>query len=276
MIIAIIITAAVLLSVAVWLFLIAPKNTTEMNKYKTVRYAHRGLHGEVGGGAAENSITAFRLAVEHGYGIELDVRVSSDKEVVIFHDDTLKRVTGKDGRPEELTAKELSELSLLGTGDGVPTLREVLALVDGKVPLLVEIKESGGDHTVTEKCAEILREYKGDYIVESFNPLTLGVVKKLLPNVPRGFLSDKFTVKKKCRALKYRLTQRFLLNFIARPAFIAMEKKRAGMMPLPVLRALFRVPTLAWTITSQEEEDLAYKNGFDGVIFEQYIPGDKI
>ena len=274
MIAAIIISAVVLLLAAVWLFLIAPKKNPEMEKYKKVHYAHRGLHGEVGGGAAENSLTAFRLAVERGYGIELDVHVSSDKEVVVFHDDTLKRVTGKDGRPEDFTAKELSELSLLGTGDGIPTLREVLSLVDGRVPILVEIKETGGDHTVTEKTALLLREYKGDYIVESFNPLTLGVVKKLLPGVPRGFLSDKFTKHKDRRALKYRVTQRCLLNFVARPSFIATEKERSGMFPLPLLRALFRVPTIAWTVMSQEEEDLAYKNGFDGVIFEQYIPKD--
>lgn len=272
--------SAVVLALAVWLFLIAPSLSRglrrETERYKSVRYAHRGLHGSFDGKvAAENSISAFRLAVEHGFGIELDTRVSSDGEVIVFHDDTLDRVTGVSGRPEELTAAELAALSLSGTEDGVPTLREVLNLVDGKVPLLVEIKETGGDHTVAEKTAELLREYRGDYIVESFNPLTLAVIKKLLPGTPRGFLSDKLTAKDEYKSIKYRIVQRFLLDFLARPSFIAMQKSRIGMAPLPVIRGLFKTPTLAWTITSAEEEAAAYEAGFDGVIFEQYIPDQK-
>ena len=146
--------------------------------------------------------------------------------------------------------------------------------LESSVKTLIEIKETGGDHTVTEELAKVLRDYRGDYIIESFNPLTLGVVKKLLPGVPRGFLSDKFTKNKERRALKYRITQRFLLNFVSRPAFISMEKTRMKMMPLPIVRALFRVPVIAWTVVSLEEERGAIEAGFDGVIFENYIPGD--
>lgn len=261
------------IAVSVWLFLIAPKSNKEMNKYKNVKYAHRGLHGEIDGEyAAENSMTAFARAVKCGFGIELDVRLSSDGEVIVFHDGTLDRVAGVSGKPEERTAEELAGLSLSGTSDGVPTLREVLALVDGQVPLLIEIKEDGSDHAVTEALPALLKDYKGDYIIESFNPLTLGVVKKLMPQVPRGFLADKLTKNPDYKKIKYRIVQSFVLNFIARPSFIAMQKNRISMMPLPVIRAIFHTPCLAWTITSAEEEKCAYKAGFDSVIFEQYIP----
>ena len=272
MLIFLIIAAAVLLVLGAWLWLVAPKKTSGMEEFKCVYYAHRGLHGECGGGAAENSISAFARAVEAGYGIELDIRLSADGEVVAFHDDDLLRMTGVDKKVSELTAAELAELSLLGTGDGVPTFREVLSLVDGKAPLLVELKEMGSDLTLARRAAELLREYSGSYVIESFNPLTLGEIKRILPGAERGFLLDKHTANPKYRTTKFRIVERCLLNFIARPTFLSVEKKRIGLMPVPLLRALFRVPTIAWTVTSEEEEGLARRQGFDGVIFEQYIP----
>ena len=131
-----------LLSFLVFLFLIKPNGKREdIKRFLKTKYAHRGLHGS---GRAENSISAFRAAVEAGFGIELDVRLSADGELVVFHDDELSRVTKEEGRVDSRTAKELSEIKLCGTGDGIPTFKEVLALVDGKVPLLIEIKDHIG------------------------------------------------------------------------------------------------------------------------------------
>ena len=121
-----------------------------MKKFDGIMLAHRGLHG---GSIAENSIPAFAAAADRGIGIELDVRLSSDGEVVIFHDDTLERMTGMSGGVSNYTAKELAKLSLADTGYGIPTLREVLALVNGRVPLLVELKENVGDTTGKERTA---------------------------------------------------------------------------------------------------------------------------
>ena len=259
---------------AVWLFLIAPGKNKRMQNFKNKKYAHRGLHGTVGylDFAAENSLTAFARAVEHGFGIELDVQVSKDGEVVVFHDNTLKRVTGAEGRIKDFTLAELKELSLLGTADTIPTLSEVLELVDGRVPLLVELKETGTDHTISEQTVKVLKDYKGDFIVESFSPIAFGAFRKNMPDVPRGFLSDKLTRNKSERTLKHRITQRYLLTFIGRPSFLAIHHKRSRLFPIPLIKLLFRVPTIAWTVKSQEEELAAYKNGFDGVIFENYIP----
>lgn len=265
--------AGALVVFGVWLFLIAPGKNPKMDYYKKVKYAHRGLHGEIDGVFfAENSLSAFRRATERGFGIELDVRLSSDGEVVVFHDDTLDRVTNGTGKVKDYTAKELSELSLMGTADGIPTLREVLSLVDGRVALLVELKETGADHSISEKTAELLKDYKGEFIVESFSPLSFGAFKNQLPDVPCGLLVSKHTEKPECRTLKYRLVQRLLLNVIPRPTFIAMHKDKIRLWPLPFVRALFKVPCIAWTVESKEEEARAYEDGFDTVIFEGYIP----
>lgn len=258
-----------------WLFLISPGDSEGMDKFKNVKYAHRGLHGTVGGydkNAAENSLTAFARAKEHGFGIELDVRLTKDGEVVVFHDDTLDRVTDMSGKVEDYTLDELRKCRLGDTEDTVPTLSEVLELIDGAIPLLIEIKQDGFNCAVSEKSAEILAGYEGDYIVESFNPFAFGAYKKKLPKISRGFLAYKHTQKKECRSLKFRLTQRFLFNCAARPAFIAMHYKTPRLFPMPVVSALFKTPMIAWTVHSKEEEIEAYKNGFSGVIFEGYMP----
>ena len=233
------------------------------------KYAHRGLHGS---GRAENSISAFRAAVEAGFGIELDVRLSADGELVVFHDDELSRVTKEEGRVDSRTAKELSEIKLCGTGDGIPTFKEVLALVDGKVPLLIEIKEDAGKYGVTKKTVEVLREYKGEYLIESFNPLALSVIKKEMPHVMRGFLSQNFLSEKKYRKPLYFLLQNLLLNVVCRPDFIAFNHAHYKNRTLKLTRALFGAATFAWTVRSRKEEASAYENGFDSIIFENYIP----
>lgn len=262
--------AFLILSFLLFLLLIKPgKRKGIMDKYKSVKYAHRGLHNGV---RAENSMSAFRAAVEAGFGIELDVRLSSDGELMVFHDDTLDRMTNEKGRVDSRTAKELSEITLGGTSDTIPKFSEVLRLVDGRVPLLVEIKEEQGKYGVTEKTAELLREYKGEFIIESFNPLALARVKEIMPEIPRGFLSQNFLSDKKYRGFVYFLLQNLLLNVICRPDFIAYNHRDYKNAALRLVRSTFGVPTLAWTVRSEREEQEAIKHGFDSVIFEKYTP----
>ena len=263
--------SALLLFFLIFLFLIAPgKKREEMEKFKSKKYAHRGLHDAT---RAENSLSAFRAAVDAGYGIELDVRLSKDGVLVVFHDDTLDRVTGEVGRVDSRTAAELGKINLSGTADTIPTFEEVLKVVNGRVPLLVELKEDAGKYGVTEKTLEMLKEYKGEYIIESFNPLALGRVKKLAPNVMRGFLSQNFLSQKKYRSATYFLLQNLLLNVVCRPDFIAYKHSDYKNASLRLVKALFKPATLAWTVRSKTEEDEAYLHGFDGVIFENYVPG---
>ena len=254
---------------ALWLFLIAPKNRKEMEKYSTVHYAHRGLHNSE---RAENSMSAFKAAVEGGYGIELDIRLSGDGKLVVFHDDTLDRICGREGKVIDFTAEQLAEFKLCNTNDGIPLFSDVLALVDGKVPLLVEIKEDPGVSAVSLAACEMLKGYKGDFIIESFNPLSLKVVKKEYPEGSRGILSHRYYAYEQFRKPLYFALQSLLLNFLCRPAFIAYDHKHAKSFALRSVRKIFKVPTFAWTVRSMEEEKKALENGFDGIIFENYIP----
>ncbi len=241
-----------------------------IEKYKTVKFAHRGLHD---GGRAENSISAFRAAKEAGFGIELDVRLSKDGELVVFHDPTLNRVCGIDGKVIDFTAEELAGMRLSGTSDGIPTFREVLELIDGAVPLLIEIKMDIGEGGVAEKLAEVIAGYKGEYIIESFNPLALKKIKKLLPEIPRGILSMRYSKDEKYRGkLLYWLLENLYLNFLMRPDFIAYEKEGSRNGNLRLLRRTFGTPLFAWTVRSEDEEVKTVSDGFDSVIFEGYIP----
>ena len=257
-----------LLVLAVWLILVAPGAKRGVTRFKGQKFAHRGLHGE---GVAENSLSAFRAATEAGFGIELDVRLSSDGVLVVFHDDTLDRVVGREGRVDRYTAAELADMRLSGTDDGVPTFAEVLELVNGRVPLLVEIKEDQGNSRVSETACAMLAEYKGDYLVESFNPLSLSVVAKKLPEAARGILSHRYYDYEQYRKPLYFLLQSLLFNRICRPAFVAYDHRHASAVGLRLSRAL-GATTFAWTVKSAEDEKRAMKNGFDGIIFEGYIP----
>ena len=118
----------------------------------------------------------------------------------------------------------------------------------------------------------MLKEYKGDFIVESFNPMALMVVKKQLPHVSRGFLSQQYFEYEQYRKPLFFLLQNLMLNFSCRPAFIAFEHKHARSFSLRLVRYVFNVPTLAWTVRSAEEEKVARENGFDSIIFENYLP----
>lgn len=262
------ITVAIVLF-AIYLFLIAPKNEKKMEKYKKIYYAHRGLHNSE---RAENSMSAFKAAVEHGYGIELDIRLSKDGNLVVFHDDTLDRVCGREGKVIDFTADELADFKLNGTEDGIPLFSDVLALVDGKAPLLVEIKEDSGDSAVSKASCEILKNYKGDFIIESFNPISLRNVKKNAPEFIRGILSRQYYDYEEPKKLIYFVLESLILNFLCRPAFIAYNHNHAKSPVLRFVRAFFGVPTIAWTVRSAKEEEEARKNGFDGIIFENYLP----
>ena len=253
----------------VFLFLIKPncKRREEMKKFASVKYAHRGLHNAE---RAENSMSAFAAATDAGYGIELDVRLTKDGELVVFHDTTLDRVTEGKGRVDLKTLAELRELHLSGTADTVPTFGEVLSLVGGRVPLLVEIKEETTKCSVTEKTLELLADYKGDVVIESFNPAALKMVKERAPHLLRGILSQNFFEEKNHRTPLYFLLQILLLNVICRPDFVSFNHLHYKNAALRLVRRLFRTPTVAWTVKTEEEARAAISHGFDGVIFENF------
>jgi glycerophosphoryl diester phosphodiesterase len=161
----------ILLVFALYLFLLTPRHRRpEAEPLMKTAYAHRGLWDAKN---PENSLAAFRAAVENGFGIELDVQLTKDGELVVFHDVSLSRMTGCDGFVYEKTYEELCALTLGKSNERIPTFREVLALVDGRVPLLVEIKSDHAWRSVAESAASLLDGYEGAYTVESFHPLVV-------------------------------------------------------------------------------------------------------
>ncbi len=230
-------------------------------------YAHRGLHGE---GVAENSLAAFRRAVECGFGIELDVQLSSDGEVMVFHDESLTRMTGDERRLSDVCAAELQTLRLGESDERIPTLRDVLREVDGKVPLLVELKGEDTNTALCPKVDAILSEYRGAYCVESFNPILLAWYKKHRPDVTRGLLTTSLCREKKFSLLHAALDL-LLLNVAARPDFIAYDIKYPTRFPLLLAVKFWAADTFSWTVRTQDEYDAAKKRGAD-TIFEGFIP----
>ena len=264
--------ALALIGVCLWLYMITPstRRKEEMKKYKSAKYAHRGLFNSE---SAENSMSAFKAARDAGFGIELDVRLSKDGKLVVFHDETLNRVCGVDGKVKDFTAEELSKLSLSDTGEGVPAFKELLALIDGRVPLIIEMKQEVGESGVAEALKRELEGYSGPYVAESFNPYALKSLRKCAPEILRGMLSMEYSKTEKFGGkIVYTLLEKLLLNFIARPDFIAYDHTGYRVSALGTVKRLFDTTLVAWTVKSPEEEKAAYDHGFDAVIFEGYIP----
>ena len=242
--------------------------------FNTKFFAHRGLHDNKSG-APENSMPAFRKAVEKGYGIELDVQLSSDGVPVIFHDLDLARACGVQGLVRERTYEELQTLRLFGSEEKIPALKDFLEMVDGRVPLIVEFKSEDSDLTLCRVIAPMLRAYKGAYCIESFNPLVLLWYRIHQPKVMRGQLSDGFIHIPKYRTLmKAPLTvpvQFLIPNFLSKPDFIAYNHMYEGNISRRICRNLYKAKAAAWTIKSQSELEEA-KKSFDVFIFDSFIP----
>lgn len=213
-------------------------------------YAHRGLWNcEI----PENSLNAFKNAVENGVGIELDVQLSSDGEVMVFHDYTLNRMTGVNKKLSELTASQLQNLSLSNTNQTIPTFKEVLKVIDGKVPILVELKGENFDTSLCPKVAEILKEYKGPYCIESFNPLLIKAMRKFLPDVFYGQLYTNVCRDKEKHSLLNILLTIMAFNFLTKADFIAFNKLDRHSLAVKLTTTLYKAPKFVWTVTTKEE-----------------------
>lgn len=268
-----IIVGVLLIVIIIYLMAIMPRicHRPDFKPFAGVLYAHRGFFDN-DSNAPENSQAAFRLAIRHGYGIEMDVQLSKDKVPVIFHDYTLLRMCGLDRRVDELTLEELKQLRLAKSSERIPTFEEALRTIDGKTPLIIEYKVEGSNLEVCEKAMPILDQYHGQCCMESFNPLVLNWFKKNRKEMIRGQLSSNFMVEKeKGSQILYFLLSRLLLNFLARPDFIAYNYKYPHLLSLVLCRKLYGIATVAWTIKNQKEYEES-KDTFDAIIFDSFIP----
>lgn len=236
-------------------------------------YAHRGLHDNTGD-APENSMKAFRKAIDAGFGIELDIQLSKDKVPVVFHDYTLKRVCGAEGKVCDFTYEELQQFVLCGSDERIPKFEEVLRLVDGRVPLIVEFKIEWKDLSLCPIADELLRNYKGLYCMESFNPLCVLWYRRNSKDVLRGQLADAFLKGDEYSGALYFALQNLLLNFLTKPDFIAYNHKYPNMISRRICRSIYRNTAVAWTVKSAGELEKASQN-FDIFIFDSFIPEEK-
>lgn len=221
-------------------------------------FAHRGLHG---GGRVENSRSAFEAAIVRGHGIELDVQLSRDAYAIVFHDATLDRLTGETAAVGDRTAAELRKISLRGSSDTIPTLAEILQLIAGRVPLLIEVKAAG--RSVAPICLAVLRAldgYRGATGIMSFNPGVSRWCSIHAPRLPRGLVVTE-------SGRKWRGSiERRLAVWRARPDFLAYDVR-----DLPsrfAARARRRgVPVFTWTCREEEQVTRAREHA-DQIIYE--------
>ena len=217
------------------------------------KYAHRGLHSE---DAPENSLEAFRRARDKGYGVELDVHLLADGNLAVIHDSNLKRVTGQDGRIENLTIEQLGQYFLNGTEQTIPEFGQVLQLYDGKAPLIVELKSAGNNCSVLcEKVCVMLDSYNGLYCLESFDPRCVYWLRKNRPDLIRGQLTENF-LKSKTSTIPwiFKLLMTFqVLNFLTRPDFVAYKFRDRDHFSNLLVDGLWKVPSVTWTLVNEEE-----------------------
>ncbi len=230
---------------------------------KDLPVAHRGLHGE---GVPENSLAAFEAARKAGYAIETDVRFTKDGQLAVFHDDSLFRMTKDPRNVNELPMSEIKELFLQDTAEKIPTVRELLSCVDGRVPLLIEIKNMAGvkPQHIARALSDALEGYTGEYAVQSFNPLYVRAYKKLHPEIACGILGTRDT--EGTGGLQGYIVRHYALNFLVKPDFLSYRLH-------DTCRAFrrFKKAKLVWVVRSPEDEKIARKSA-DNIIFEGYRP----
>ncbi|MEM6293666.1 MAG: glycerophosphodiester phosphodiesterase family protein [Myxococcota bacterium] len=228
--------------------------------------AHRGLHDDR---VPENSLAAFEAACEAGVPLELDVHASADGHAIVFHDDTLARMTGAEGRVGAHTAKQLARFRLGSSQEHIPTLADVLARVRGRVPIVVEVKNEGRVGLVERAVERVLSGYRGDVAVQSFNPLTLAWFRREMPDLPRGLLAGDMD-ELDMNPLKQFALERLLLTPHARPAYIGYDLRALPIQPATLLRRL-GMPLLAWTVRTEADQARAFELA-DNYIFENVSP----
>lgn len=234
-------------------------------------YAHRGLHGP---GVPENSMAAFRAALDGGFGVELDVHLLKDGNLAVMHDSLLNRTTGQAGRMEDLTTEDLKHYFLEGTAETIPEFGEVLTLFGGRVPLIIELKSADGNHAaLTEAACKLLEGYPGPFCMESFDPKCVAWLRKNRPDIIRGQLAENFFRSRNDLPDHLRfLATNLLFNFLTVPDFIAYKFADRNTTPSTVLcRKLWRAQGVSWTLRTREEYDTAVSEGWLP-IFEGFLP----
>lgn len=230
-------------------------------------YYHRGYYDNKD--IAENSMEAFQKCIDKGYGIELDVQLSKDKQVVVFHDDSLKRMCNSDLIIKETTYEDLLRFNLLDTTNKIPLFEEVLKANNGQVPIYIEIKDfTMNFQELVDKTVELMNKYPGNYYVCSFNVIAIIYLRKLNSSILRGVISQNFK-NEKYPKLEGFVLQNMFLNFLARPDIVSYGYNEINWSVR--LNKLFKRTLAGWAIANQKEFD-EYKNFYDIQVVELFEP----
>lgn len=241
----------------------------DFTPFLTTPLAHRGLHDGV---YPENSLGAFKQAIEHGYGIELDVHPLKDGGVVVFHDLTLTRVCGHDLNVELLSTPQLKEYRLGDSNETIPTLEEVLSLVDGKVPLLIELKIEGKfNPELPDRVIKILENYNHPEMIaiQSFNPYAIKHLRKTYPHRFKYGQLTSHLLEGQSNFVHF-MFRSLLVTMISKPDFLAVDVKFLPNKPIKRKRKK-GMPVITWTINTEEYKKVAFANT-DNIIFEKIDP----
>ena len=239
-----------------------------MDWYTNTPIAHRGLHSN-DSITPENSLRSFAEALKHGYAIELDVHSTLDNEIVVFHDDSLLRMCGANRNIHDLTLLELKEFSLLDSNQRIPLLDEVLDLIAGRVPILIELKKQTDSEGFAHSLFNKISGYKGSIAVQSFDPFLLRWFVLHAPTIPRGQLSSDFTNEKMSFFTRL-ILKNMWLNFLSRPHFIAYDARAMPNKKINDLR-IKGTPIICWTIKSENDYN-KISSMCDNIIFEGFMP----
>ena len=219
--------------------------------------AHRGVHDN---NVLENSLLSFKLAIDKNYIIELDVRLTKDNKIIVYHDNTLNRLFNIKKEVNDLTLKEIKNIF-----KDIPTLEETLKFVNDKVPLLIEIK--GNDINTIKETMKILDNYKGRYAVQSFSPLILYWLRKNYRDVLRGQLACNFDFRDINKVKRF-LLKNMTFNIFTKPDFISYDYKDLNDEQIKIIKKDYIL--LGWTVKDKDTY-LKIKDKFDNLICEKFI-----
>lgn len=259
----------VIIFLLIYLFLIKPSNKRKncFKQYEDTFIAHRGLFNNVD--IPENSIPAFKKAVDNGYGIELDVQLTSDNVLLVFHDESLYRMTGKNLILHNCSYKQIKNLKLLNTNETIPKFKDALKVLNPNTPLIIEIKPEGRYIETTKAAIEMMKNYKGIYNMESFNPLVVRYLRKNEPQIIRGQLSYDYCGDINSKLSKFRkfLLTNLLLNFYTRPDYVAYDCTNTNNISFKIISKILHTKCVAWTVKSQDQYE-QIKKYYDIFIFD--------
>ncbi len=234
--------------------------------------AHRGLHN-AGKGIVENSQGAFEAAIQHRYAIECDVQLTSDGEAIVFHDETLERLTHSQGYVAQKSVRELKSIALKSTQDRMQTLPELLDQISGQVPLVIEIKSLwDGKSGLTERVVDVIHAYKGQVAVMSFDPGIVTLLAHIATSHVRGIVAERaHDPYHKFMPISQRYSLRTFSHLEqSRPHFVSCDATGLPYAPVQSLRQS-GMPVICWTIRSKEHASRALRY-CDQITFEQFLP----